>query len=92
MDPSPRSAAAWVVHARLLLRSGHATKAYEALEPLIASWREIDAGSPWLGEALWWSARALEAMGRHDEAARRLVAARSLLRSSNLPYLRALAQ
>jgi len=92
VDPSPRSAAAWVVHARLLLRSGHATKAYEALEPLIASWREIDAGSPWLGEALWWSARALEAMGRHDEAARRLVAARSLLRSSNLPYLRALAQ
>ncbi len=89
--PSPRTAPAWIAHARLLLHAGRAAEAHRALKPLIASWEEANPDSAWHGEALHWSALALAGMGRHDEAARQRRKARALLQTSPLPMLRALA-
>jgi eukaryotic-like serine/threonine-protein kinase len=91
VKPSPRSAAAWVAHARLLLRDGRADEALRVLDPVIASWRAVNPRSEWHGEALHWSAVALTQLGRGDEAHRRRAQAQALLRRSPLPLLRALA-
>jgi tetratricopeptide (TPR) repeat protein len=91
VKPSPRSAPAWIAHARLLLRERRAAEAQRVLEPLIASWQAVNPDSAWHGEALYWSAQALAQLGRGEEARRQHQAARTLLRDSPLPLLRALA-
>jgi eukaryotic-like serine/threonine-protein kinase len=91
VQPSPRSAPAWIAQARLLLQAGRPAEAHRALEPLIASWQECNPHSAWHGEALHWSSLALGRMGRHDEASRQRRQARALLQTSPLPMLRALA-
>lgn len=90
--PSPRSAPAWIAHARLLLHERRAAEAQRVLEPVIASWQAINPDSAWHGEALYWSAQALAQLGRGEEARRSHRAARDLLRESQLPLLRALAE
>ena len=89
--PSPRSATVWIAQARLLLHERRAGEALRVLEPLLAAWRSIHPDSPWHGEALYWSAQALAQLGRTQEARQQRLAARTLLASSPLPMLRALA-
>ncbi|MFT3717501.1 protein kinase domain-containing protein [Pseudorhodoferax sp.] len=91
VEPSPRSAPAWVAQARLLLHERRAAEALRVLEPLLASWRAVHPDSAWHGEALHWSARALAQLGHAQDARRQRLAAAALLATSPLPMLRALA-
>jgi eukaryotic-like serine/threonine-protein kinase len=55
--PSPRSATAWIVQARLHLQSGRTDEAEAALRPLRVAWETAHPQSDWHGETLHWLAR-----------------------------------
>jgi eukaryotic-like serine/threonine-protein kinase len=80
--PSPLSATAWVVMARLHLQAGRAAEAERALRPLAAAWAEASPESVWHGETLHWLAQALQRQGKGAEAQAMTAQARSLLQGS----------
>jgi eukaryotic-like serine/threonine-protein kinase len=86
--PSPRMAPALIGMARIHLHAGHAAQAQALLKPLVLAWEEVNADSPWHGEALYWQARAQAAAGQADDARRSGAAAAALLGRSKLPALR----
>jgi len=87
--PSPRSATAWVLQARLHLQAGRAAEAERVLQPLQFAWQSSHPGSAWHGETLHWLARAQRAQGQATARATEQEAQRLLARST-LPALRTL--
>lgn len=81
-DVSPARAEAWLGMGRALLALSRAEEALGPLQQADAFWRGFDAENRWGGEAAFWLARCLEAVGRHDEAREVDVRAARLLRGS----------
>jgi tetratricopeptide (TPR) repeat protein len=88
--PSPRSATAWIVQARLHLLAGRADEAEATLRPLHVAWETSHPQSDWHGETLYWLARVQARRG--DVQGQRALdhQAAALLRASPLPALRGL--
>jgi eukaryotic-like serine/threonine-protein kinase len=91
VSASPLSATAWITEARLHLQAGRAAQALAALDPIVASWAEVNPRSEWHAEALHWRAVALARLGREAAARADRAAAAPLLRASKVPALRRLA-
>lgn len=87
VSPSPRSSSALIGMARLHLHAGRAAQARALLMPLVRAWEQVNPGSPWHGEALWWLSRAQAASGQDDDARVSSAAAAAMLRPSKLPAL-----
>lgn len=77
--------------ARLALANADPMQAIQILAPLERSWANVNHGSPWHGEALYWLAQAQSAAGDKAQAKDNLRMAQSWLRQSKLPALRKLA-
>lgn len=90
LAPSPQSATAWIVQARLHLASGRAAEAEAVLAPVVERWAEVNPGSVWHGEALAWLARAQARQGRVAAARATTEAARPMLRPARHATLVAL--
>jgi hypothetical protein len=74
------------------LQRGQPGAALEALDALLASWREAKPGSDGLAEVLFWRARALRQLGLLAEARADEAAARAPLARSPAPALRGLTE
>ena len=82
---------ALIAEGRLHLHKGQAEAARATLQPLVAAWAAIYAGSVWHGQALHWLARAEVAAGHAQAAAALSDQAGPMLRRADVPSLRALA-
>ncbi len=91
MAPSPLSATAWLAQARLHLAAGRAAEAEAVLRPLLQAWAEVNAGSAWHGETLFWLARAQARQGKARAAQATREAALPMLRRARVPSVLALA-
>ncbi len=84
-EVTPERADLWVALARLNLLSGDNAAALTWSLQAIAFWQQQDPKSRWSGEAAYWHAMALDANGRHKDAALKLNDALILLRQSSFP-------
>ena len=90
IEPSIPVTTCLVGSARVQLKAGHLAEAEELLVPLAASWEHVNPDGPGRGEVLYWLARTEHGLGKEAAARRDAQLARSLLRRSNLPFLRRL--
>ena len=91
VEPGVRMSDVLVAQARLALRTGKAAEAETLVLPLVSAWEDVNPGSIWHGEALWWLARAEAAQGRMAAARTHRRVALGMLAPARLPALRQVA-
>jgi tetratricopeptide (TPR) repeat protein len=82
---SPNRADALIGSGRARLQLGRAAEAVVLFEQADAFWRDFDPDNRWAGEAAYWHARGLTAVGRSGEARMHYTRAARLLARSAFP-------
>jgi eukaryotic-like serine/threonine-protein kinase len=70
---------------RLRLQQGRPQDARALFDQATAFWKSFDPDNRWAGEALFWSAHCLKALGREEDASKQLAHSLKILSRSPIP-------